>query len=64
MTPVEGEGFTEFLLRLRRQIAKCSFGETKNQIEEICLTDKIIDVWAPVDLKKKLLENEQTLEEV
>ncbi|XP_041565932.1 uncharacterized protein LOC121467740 [Drosophila elegans] len=64
MTPVEGEGFTEFLLRLRQQIAKCSFGETKRQIEEICLIDKIIDVWAPLDLKKKLLENEQTLEEV
>nr|XP_036678053.1 uncharacterized protein LOC118879276 [Drosophila suzukii] len=61
MVPVEGEGFTEFLMRLRRQVAKCSFGETKKEIEEICLKDKIIDVWAPVDLKRKLLENEFTL---
>lgn len=63
MTPVEGEGLTEFLLRLRLQIAKCSFGETKKQIEEICLADEIIDVWASSDLKNKLDENELTLEE-
>ncbi|KAH8304850.1 hypothetical protein KR044_007442, partial [Drosophila immigrans] len=64
MTPIEGECFTEFLMRLRRQIVKCSFGETKEQIEDICLKDRIIDVWASLELKKKLLENELTLEEV
>ncbi|KAH8327439.1 hypothetical protein KR074_003340, partial [Drosophila pseudoananassae] len=64
MTPMERECFTEFLMRLRRQIVKCSFGETKEQIEDICLKDRIIDVWASLELKKKLLENEFTLEEV
>nr|XP_043068709.1 uncharacterized protein K02A2.6-like [Drosophila bipectinata] len=34
------------------------------EIEEICLKDKIIDSWAPLELKKKLLGKEYSLDEV
>ncbi|XP_011871267.1 PREDICTED: uncharacterized protein LOC105563875, partial [Vollenhovia emeryi] len=64
ISPGEGEDVNKFLLRLRHQVKKCSFGETKNEIEEICLKDKIIDTWAPMELKKKLLERERSLAEV
>ncbi|XP_054732030.1 uncharacterized protein K02A2.6-like [Anastrepha obliqua] len=60
----EGETFAKFVLKLRQQINKCSFGTTKHEIEEICLKDKIIDAWASKELKKKLLEKERTLDEV
>lgn len=52
ITSIEGENFNKFLLRLRQQVAKCSFGKTKEEIEEISIKDKIIDSWAPLDLKK------------
>lgn len=48
MTPLEGKYFMELLMIVRRQIVKCSFGENKEQIEEICLKDKITDAWAPL----------------
>lgn len=64
LTPCEGEPFNKFLLRLRQQVAKCSFGSTKTEIEEICIKDKIIDSWAPLELKKRLLEKEQSLNEI
>ncbi|XP_039150808.1 uncharacterized protein K02A2.6-like isoform X3 [Drosophila simulans] len=43
---------------------RCAFGSSKAEIEDICLKDKIIDVWAPLDLKKRLLGKENSLEEV
>ncbi|XP_032309453.1 uncharacterized protein LOC116655693 [Drosophila ananassae] len=64
LAPLENENFAKFILRLRQQICKCSFGQSKVETEEICLKDKIIDSWAPVDLKKKLLEREYSLDEV
>lgn len=60
----EGETVGRFILRLRQQLQKCQFGTTKAEIEEICLKDKLIDTWANSELKKKLLEKEQTLSEV
>ncbi|XP_046865628.1 uncharacterized protein LOC124459893 [Drosophila willistoni] len=63
MVPRQGECFAEFLLRLRQQASKCSFGATKIEIKEICIADKIIDAWAKTALKKKLLEAELKLEE-
>ncbi|KAH8406423.1 hypothetical protein KR215_005237, partial [Drosophila sulfurigaster] len=62
--PTEGECFSKFVLRLRNQIQKCDFGTTKTEVEEISLKDKIIDSWAGVNLKKKLLEKEYTLSQV
>jgi len=43
---------------------KCSFGESKTEIEQICLKDKIIDSWAPIESKKKLLAKEYSLDEI
>lgn len=51
-------------MRLRQQVNKCNFGTSKAEIEEICLKDKIIDSWAPAELKKKLLSTEQSLDGV
>ncbi|XP_067615133.1 uncharacterized protein [Eurosta solidaginis] len=64
INPQEGECFNKFLLRLRHQASKCSFGETKREVEDISLKDKIIDSWASVELKKRLLEKEQSLNEI
>nr|XP_016925242.2 uncharacterized protein LOC108006293 [Drosophila suzukii]XP_016925243.2 uncharacterized protein LOC108006293 [Drosophila suzukii] len=64
MTPRDGECFTEFLMRLRQQVRKCNFGTSKTEIEEIYLKDKLVDSWAPAELKKKLLSTEQSLEGV
>lgn len=64
LSPIEGENFSKYLLRLRHQVSKCEFGNTKSEITEICIKDKIIDSWAPVELKRKLLEKEQSLEEI
>lgn len=64
LIPSEDESFAKFVLRLRQQIQKCAFGSTKTEIDEICLKDKIIDSWATVDLKRKLLEKEQWLDEI
>lgn len=61
---IVGENFNQFVLRLRQQMSKCLFGTTKLEIENICLIDKIIDEWAPLDLKRKLLEKEYGLDEI
>jgi len=45
-------------------IKKCVFVAAKLEVKEICLNDKIIDSWAAVNLKKKLLEKEYTLTQV
>ncbi|XP_031333862.1 uncharacterized protein LOC116163872 [Photinus pyralis] len=59
-----GETFNKFLLRVRQQSAKCSFGTSKNEAIDINLKDKLIDSWASAELKKKLLEKERSLDEV
>ncbi|XP_043063170.1 uncharacterized protein LOC122319635, partial [Drosophila yakuba] len=64
LTPLDTESFGDFMLRLRQQMQQCAFGSLKAEIENICLKDKIIDVWAPLDLKKRLLGKEYSLEEV
>lgn len=61
---IVGENFNQFVLRLRQQMSKCLFGTTKLEIENICLIDKIIDEWAPLCLKRKLLEKEYGLDEI
>ena len=61
--PENGENFNKFLLRIRHQ-TKRSFGIDENESKEINVKDKIIDSWALLDLKKKILEKERTLEEV
>ena len=62
--PENGENFNKFLLRIRHQTKRCSFGKDENESKEINIKDKIIDSWAPLDLKKKILEKERTLVEV
>lgn len=64
LSPLEGESFAKFMIRLRQQMQKCHFGSTKAEIEEICLKDKIMDSWTSLDLKRKLLGKEHTLAEV
>lgn len=41
-----------------------SFVNNAKEALEINIKDKIIDTWASVDLKRKLLEKERTLDEV
>lgn len=60
----EGENFNKFLLKIRQQAKRCSFGRTEIECTEINMKDKIIDSWASLDLKKKLLEKERTLDEI
>lgn len=62
--PEPTEPFNKFLLRVRSQAAKCTFGKSPQEALEINLKDKLIDNWAPVELKRKLLEKERTLEDV
>nr|DAA65000.1 TPA_exp: gag-pol protein [Drosophila ananassae] len=64
LTPSENGSFSDFVLQLRQQMSKCSFGSCKKEIEDICLKDKIIDAWAPLELKKKFLGKEHSLDEV
>lgn len=61
--PNEGETFNIFLLRIRQQATKCTFGKDEKEATKINMIDKIIDHWAPDNLKKKLLEKERTLDE-
>lgn len=61
---VGGEDFNKFLLKIRQQAKRCSFGNSEIEATEISMKDKIIDSWASLDLKKKLLEKERTLDEV
>ncbi|KAJ8964455.1 hypothetical protein NQ317_004366, partial [Molorchus minor] len=64
LKPEDGETINRFLLKVRQQAAKCSFGNTAKEATEISMKDKIIDSWAPIELKKKLLEKEHTLDEI
>lgn len=59
-----GESFNTFLIRVRQQANKCSFGNTAQESAEINLKDKIIDTWASLELKKKLLEKERSLNDI
>lgn len=58
LKPNEGETFNQFLLRIRQQTIKCTFGKDTQEAIDINMIDKIIDYWAPQKLKKKLLEKE------
>lgn len=64
LKPHEGEMFNKFILRIRHQATKCTFGKDTQEATDINMIDKIIDHWAPQDLRKKLLEKERTLDEV
>lgn len=64
LKPLDCEDFNKFLLRLRNQTSKCTFGSTEKESKEISLKDKIIDSWAPNELKAKLLEKEQSLDDI
>lgn len=57
------ESFDKFLIRVRLQAEKCSFGENKIESKEFNILDKIIEV-APSEIKEKLLDKEYTLQEV
>ncbi|XP_030750619.1 uncharacterized protein K02A2.6-like [Sitophilus oryzae] len=60
----KGETLNKFLLRVRQQASKCIFGSTSEEALEINIKDKLIDDWAPVELKRKLLEKERPLTEI
>nr|CAH7744111.1 unnamed protein product [Callosobruchus chinensis] len=60
----DGEDFNKFLLKIRQQAKRCSFGKSEIEATEISMKDKIIDSWASLDLKKKLLEKERSLDEI
>ncbi|KAG5893745.1 hypothetical protein JTB14_001389 [Gonioctena quinquepunctata] len=62
--PSNGESLNKFLLRLRQQATKCSFGNSADEATEINIKDKIIDDWAPLELKRKLLEKERSLSDI
>ena len=64
LQPEDGECVNKFLSRLRGQAAKCEFGSTEKEVQEIYIKDKLIDSWAPMDLKKRLLEKESDLKSV
>ena len=64
MKVMPGENLNKFIIRLRLQLEKCSFGNTAKECAQISLKDKLIDEWAPVELKKLLLEKELSLDEV
>ncbi|KAG5875425.1 hypothetical protein JTB14_005323 [Gonioctena quinquepunctata] len=62
--PSNGESLNKFLLRLRQQATKCSFGNNADEATEINIKDKIIDDWAPLELKRKLLKKERSLSDI
>lgn len=64
LKPGVNENFNVFLLRLRQQASKCSFGNSLEEATSINIKDKLIDDWAPIELKKKILEKERSLEEI
>lgn len=64
MTVENGENLGKFLLRCRAQAKKCSFGNNESEARDINLKDKLIDMWAPVELRRKLLERELPLDQV
>lgn len=64
LKPGVGENLNKFLVRIRQQASKCVLGNTTQEATEINIKDKLIDDWAPIELKKKLLEKEHSLTEV
>lgn len=64
LKPGEGETLSKFLLRLRQQAAKCSFGNNAGEATEINIKDKLIDNSVSLELKRKLLEKERSLSEI
>lgn len=60
----DDENVHKFLVRMRHQASKCDFGETKQEILEINLKDKLIDACKSTELKRKLMEKELTLDEI
>ncbi|VEN54240.1 unnamed protein product [Callosobruchus maculatus] len=48
----EDESFNKFLLKVRQQAKRCTFGKNEKEATEINMKDKIIDEWAPVELKR------------
>lgn len=59
LKPGVNENFNTFLLRLRQQASKCSFGNSLEEAISINIKDKLIDDWAPIELKKKILDKER-----
>jgi len=41
LTLLDTESFADLLLRLRRQMQRCTFGSSKAEIADICLKDKL-----------------------
>ncbi|KAK9701341.1 Zinc knuckle [Popillia japonica] len=64
MKPENEASLNKFLICCRTQASNCSFGKSEEETREINIKDKLIDTWAPVYLKKKLLEKELPLNEV
>ena len=64
MKPSSDEDLNKFFVRLRQQASKCNFGTDAKESERINLKDKLIDEWAPMELKKKLLEKEYSFKEI
>lgn len=58
MKPEEGESLKKFLIRCRSQVNKCHFRNIEQEAREINIKGKLIDMWAPTDRKRKLLEKE------
>ena len=59
LAPTPGETADKFMVRLRKQVRHCNFGEALNEN----LRDQLIEKLPDVELKKKLLEvNSITLE--
>lgn len=63
LKPDEDELLNKFLLRLKQQAARCSFGDNREEAIEISINDKVINNLAPLELKSKLLEKERVLSE-
>nr|CAI5866793.1 unnamed protein product [Callosobruchus analis] len=64
LKPENEDSLNKYLLKLRQQATKCYFGTTREEALEINIKDKLIDDWAPLDLKRKLLEKERSLAEI
>lgn len=54
MKPEEGKKLNKFLIKCRSQANNCLFGGTEKEAREINVKDKLIDMWAPAELKRKL----------
>lgn len=57
LAPEPEEPIEKFLLRAQKQALKCKFGTNENESRDISIIDKIV-LWAPVELREKLLQKE------